>query len=174
MGGSVIIFLRWRGFSIQDGVLSAQNAELRCALLGGSGSRKFIYADGPLEIIVCASRPPPRPIGDLRRGGTHRPHLRRKVLFCLEGQATNVEIEARKLALSMVERLQRESFELPERLLDLPGALLDTLIASSTHLWCSGGVSERSRIARGGSGKLSSTLRGGAGRPETAILELFG
>ena len=90
------------------------------------------------------------------------------------GQATNVEIEAGKLALSMVERLQRESFELPERLLDLPGALLDTLIASSTHLWCSGGVSERSRIARGGSGKLSSTLRGGAGRPETAILELFG
>ena len=127
-----------------------------------------------LMLIVCASRPPPRPIGDLRRGGTHRPHLRRKVLFCLEGQATNVEIEARKLALSMVERLQRESFELPERLLDLPGALLDTLIASSTHLWCSGGVSERSRIARGGSGKLSSTLRGGAGRPETAILELFG
>ena len=94
--------------------------------------------------------------------------------FFLEGQATNVEIEAGKLALSMVERLQRESFELPERLLDLPGALLDMLIASSTHLWCSGGVSERSRMARGGSGKLSSTLRGGAGRPETAILELFG
>ena len=126
-----------------------------------------------IQCIVCASRPPPRPIGDLRRGGTHRPHLRRKVLFCLEGQATNVEIEARKLALSMVERLQRESFELPERLLDLQGALLDMLIASSTHLWCSGGVSERSRIARGGSGKLSSTLRGGAGRPETAILELM-
>ena len=99
---------------------------------------------------------------------------RRAQRFFLEGQATNVEIEAGKLALSMVERLQRESFELPERLLDLPGALLDTLIASSTHLWCSGGVSERSRIARGGSGKLSSTLRGGAGRPETAILELFG
>ena len=83
-----------------------------------------------------------------------------------------MEIEAGKLALSMVESLQRESFELPE--LDLPGALLDMLIASSTHLWCSGGVSERSRIARGGSGKLSSTLQGGAGRPETAILELFG
>ena len=94
--------------------------------------------------------------------------------FFLEGHATNVDIEAGKLALSMVERFQRESFELPERLLDLPGALLDTLIASSTHLWCSGGVSERSRMARGGSGKLSSTLRGGAGRPETAILELFG
>ena len=73
-------------------------------------------------LIVCASRPPPRPIGDLRRGGTHRPHLRRKGCF-LEGQATNVEIEAGKLALSMVERLQRESSELPERLLDLPGAL---------------------------------------------------
>ena len=85
-----------------------------------------------------------------------------------------MEVEAGKLALSMVERLQRKSFELPERLLDLPGVLLDTLIASSTHLWCSGGVSERSRIARGGSGKLSSTLRGGAGRPEAAILELLG
>ena len=85
-----------------------------------------------------------------------------------------MDIEAGKLALSMVERLQRESFELTERLLGFPGALLDTLIASSAHLWCSGGVSERSRIARGGSGKLSSTLRGGAGRPETTILELFG
>ena len=55
------------------------------------------------------------------------------VLF-LEGQATNVDIEAVKLALSMLESLQRESFELPERLLDIPGALLDTLIALSTHL----------------------------------------
>ena len=123
--------------------------------------------------IVCASRPPPRPIGDLRRGGTHRPHLRRTV-FSVEGQATNVEIEAGKLAFSMPESFKRESFELPERLLDLPGVLLDMLIASSTHLWCSGGVLERSRMARGGSGKLSSILRGGAGRPETAILELFG
>ena len=43
--------------------------------------------------------------------------------FFVEGQATNVEIEAGKLALSMVQSLQRESFELPERLLDLPEAL---------------------------------------------------
>ena len=34
--------------------------------------------------IVCASRPPPRPIGDLRRGGTHRPHLRRTCYRNLE------------------------------------------------------------------------------------------
>ena len=103
----------------------------------------------------------------------NRPHLRREGILS-KGQLTNMDIEAEKLALSMLESLQRESFEHPERVLDLPGVLSDTLIASRTRLGCSGGVSERSRIARGGSGKLSSTLRGGAGRPETGILELFG
>ena len=84
-----------------------------------------------------------------------------------------MEIEAGKLALSMLESLQRESFELPERVLDLPGALLDTLIASSTHWCCSGGISERSRIARGGSGKLFSTVLGGPGSLCAAILDLL-
>ena len=41
----------------------------------------------------------------------------------LEGQATNVDIEAGKLALSMPESFKKETFELPERLWDLLGAL---------------------------------------------------
>ena len=45
VGGSLIIYVQWRGlsaqnakFSVQNAEISAQNATFNCAVLGGSGS----------------------------------------------------------------------------------------------------------------------------------------
>ena len=68
-------------------------------------------------------------------------------------------------------KLGGESFELPERLLDLPGTLLDTLIASSTRLVCSGGVPETLQERPGRSrGALRNPLKG----PRESSGALFG
>ncbi len=59
MVGNLIIYFQWRGLSAQHAKVcahyeefSAQNAERRCVLLGGSGREsECIYADGPLDIM---------------------------------------------------------------------------------------------------------------------------
>ena len=113
--------------------------------------------------IVCASRPPPRPFGDLRRGGTHR---RRRGCECRKTRPESLQNHGPEA--SGGSRLSSRNA------VWTPRELFGTRWTLRGHARGAPEASRRrSGSARGGPGELFGTFWGGPGSPWALFLDLL-